>query len=239
MRPRELIVGAVQGPAELLPVSSSAHAQLLGATDKADQVAVHAGSALAALAARTRVRPWFAALTLLPPAALALAAQPRLERVGRRGMAAGLVAGSVALVAADGAGTAGRIGSLVADRAGRGRSAEEATAADALAIGAGQAAALWPGVSRSAATLAVARLRGFTPEAAWSLSREAWVPALLGATARLAPRLRPEHVPMTAVAAASTSMALHVLGPPRRLRAFAAYRSALAVWTVWEDRRDG
>ena len=220
-------------------MSSSAHARILGAEDKATEVALHAGSALAALAQRdVRVRPWFAALTVLPPAVAVLLAQGAIEeRLGTpRTMAAGLLAGSAALVLAEATDAAGAIGSGVADRASRGRRAGDATAADALAVGAGQAAALWPGVSRSAATLAVARLRGFSPDAAYALSREAWLPVLLAATVRIAPRLRPHHLPGAAAAAVSTGIALRALGPPRRLHAFAAYRAALAVWLLWQDR---
>ena len=219
---RELLLGLIQGPAELLPVSSSAHARLLGADDKAEQVALHAGSAVAALATRPPIRPWFAALATAPPAVAVLVAQERIERLGPRAIAAGLLAGSAALWMAPHRGT---------------RAAADARPADALAIGAGQAAALWPGVSRSAATLVAARVRGFSPQAAYSLSRESWLPVLLAATARMVPRLRPHHLPEAAVAAASTAVALRLLGPPRRLRAFAAYRTGLAIWTVWEDRR--
>ena len=62
--------------------------------------------------------------------------------------AAGLLAGAGAMV--------------VADREPQQRDRGQATAADGLALGFAQAAALAPGVSRNGATLSVARWRGFT-----------------------------------------------------------------------------
>jgi undecaprenyl-diphosphatase len=233
VRQRDLILGLVQGPAELLPVSSSAHARLLGAEDRATEVSLHAGSALAALATRPRIRPWFAALTVAPPALAALLLEDFVEE---RSIAAGLLLGSAALCAAEATSGAGALGSAVAAGTGRGRTAADARPADALAIGVAQAVALWPGISRSAAALIAARARGFGPQAANELSREAWLPVLLAATARVAPRLRFRHLPGAAVAALSTAAALALMGPPRHLRAFAAYRTGLAVWIVWQDR---
>lgn len=224
MRPHELIRGAVQGPAELLPISSSAHSRLLGAADRADEVAVHAGTAVALAATRPRVRPWFAVATVAPPAIAVLLGERLVrDRAGSLpAMAGGLVAGSAALWVAD-----GRRGT---------RTAEQAALADALWLGVAQACALWPGVSRSAATLAVARARGFSAESAGELSREALLPVLAAATVKVAPRLRRRHAAPAAIAALSTAVALRLMGPARRLRAFAAYRVAVAVGIVWQDR---
>jgi undecaprenyl-diphosphatase len=231
--PESVWLGLLQGPAELLPISSSAHIRLLGGhDDKALEVALHAGSLAALLAnfagsdllsRRDPATFAFSALTVGPPALAALVAGDLFERrLGTpRAMAAGLLLGSVLLLVADG-------------REGE-RGAGDATAADALAIGAAQALALWPGTSRSATTLTAAVLRGFTPEAAAELSGQALVPVLAAATVKKAPGFRAKHAPAALAAAASTALSLKMLGPPKRLRAFAAYRTALAIATLWQD----
>src|SRR3954454_22444975 len=147
-------LGALQGVAELLPVSSSAHVAavpwLLGweGRDKAFEVALHAGAA-AALApelVRALPGPRTLALSLAPPVVAGyLLERPIEERLaGPAGLASGLLLGAVALAAAD-----------------RGAAAQHGfgatPAAHALALGAAQAAALFPGVSRTGATLAAAR----------------------------------------------------------------------------------
>ena len=110
-----------------------------------------------------------AALTALPAAAVALPAEGPVERrLGTPGtIAAALLAGAVAMA--------------LADRAPRRRRHDDAGAADALWLGAAQACALVPGVSRTAATLVAARLRGFDRPDAGRLSRHAALPVIAGA----------------------------------------------------------
>src|SRR3954451_2126219 len=176
-------LGLVHGPAELLPVSSSAHvalvARLAGGdyealspeARKAFEVALHAG-ALGALVLIVRPPGLRAAVIETLPAALAgvLLEGPVEQRLGGlRATAAGLVVGSVVLVAADAAGP-------------RTRGCDEAPGdLDALVIGVAQAAALAPGLSRLGMAVAAARLRGFPPARAFALGREAGLPVLLGA----------------------------------------------------------
>jgi undecaprenyl-diphosphatase len=237
MRPADAVaVGLLQGPAELLPVSSSAHVGLLldrlgvaGAERKELEVAVHAGTAVA-LAAVERRRPRWALLAAatLPPAVVGLALERVIEeRLGtRRSIAVGLVAGSAAMV--------------LADRVPERRGAPEASAADGLWLGAAQALALIPGVSRSGATLAAARLRGFARPDAAALSREVALPVLLGAAGLKGLRLvgrRPQREAIAAAAAAvSTAVALRLQRATVPLGVWAAYRTALAVVIVWQDR---
>src|SRR5688500_6016637 len=148
---RALALGLLHGPAELLPVSSSAHAGLLLADvepsrRKEVEVALHAGTLLAL--GPPRLEPWL--LVATAPAALAglLFEKPIEERLGTgRGLAAGLVAGAAAMWAADAHGPSHRDGSP--------------TKRDALVLGAAQAAALVPGVSRHGAALTALRARGF------------------------------------------------------------------------------
>ncbi|HEX7610317.1 MAG TPA: undecaprenyl-diphosphate phosphatase, partial [Solirubrobacteraceae bacterium] len=154
-------LGLLQGPTELLPVSSSAHttlvpwlagwsyAELDGERRKAFELALHAGAGLAlAIDMRTellgggagRDAPGAAVLVLsLAPAALAGSALrgPIERRLGApRSIAAGLATGALAMTLADRCAPASR-------------ESGQARAGDGLALGIAQALALIPGVSRS------------------------------------------------------------------------------------------
>jgi undecaprenyl-diphosphatase len=246
MRRAEVVALALlQGPGELLPVSSSAHmtalpwllgwehARLDGERRQEVAVALHAGAAVALLIGLHRelraVRPQLLALSLAPPVAAGLAGERFIERRlgGPRSLAAGLLAGSVALV--------------LADRAPQARGAADADWRDGLALGAAQACALVPGVSRSAATLAAARARGFARPDAARLARAVGVPVLAGAGAlkglRLARRRPAERESATlvigaAAACGATFAALplaRMLERDRPLAPWAAYRVVLAL----------
>jgi undecaprenyl-diphosphatase len=171
-----LALGVLHGPAELLPISSSGHTELVpwllgwsyadldGELRKAFEVALHAGTAAALLVAlRNEVGEAMQQFDLrtaeliagsfAPPAVIAFAFERPIERRlgGAGSIALGLALGSVVM--------------LWADRRGdEGRSREDAGLADALAHGAAQASALMPGMSRNGMTLAAARLRGFGRE---------------------------------------------------------------------------
>jgi undecaprenyl-diphosphatase len=233
-RAEAVALGLLQGPAELLPISSSAHVGLAldrlgvqGAERKELEVALHAGSALALA---QRPRRWALLIAATAPPALAGLAFERLieERLGTpRSIAAGLLAGALAMVAAD---------RTPARR-------DEPDVVDGLWLGLAQALALIPGVSRSGATLTAARARGFGRADAFALSREVAVPVLAGATvlkgARLIARRPPRETVIAlglgaAAAAASTTAATRLPATP--LRVWAAYRAALAVLLVWQDR---
>jgi undecaprenyl-diphosphatase len=243
-------LGLLQGPAELLPVSSSAHVELLpwllgweharrsGEERKEVAVALHAGTALTLAAARGRralARPRLLAAATVPPALAGLLLERPIERrLGTpRATALGLLAGSAAL--------------LAADRVPGRRDARAAHAVDGLWLGAAQAAALAPGVSRSGATRAAARARGFTPAAAVALSEEVALPVLAGAAtlkgARLA-RRRPARADAAALAAGAAAAALSTAAALRLERrialpaaAWAAYRTGLAGLVWVSDRR--
>src|SRR4051794_3218252 len=140
-------LGALQGVAELLPVSSSAHVAavpwLLGwaPRDKAFEVALHAGAAAALAPALLRALPGprTLALSLAPPVVVGYVLEDAVEArlAGPRALAGGLIAGALALAAAD----------RRPQTRGWGRAASggpEVPWRDALALGLAQAAALAP-----------------------------------------------------------------------------------------------
>jgi undecaprenyl-diphosphatase len=259
-----LALGLLQGPTELLPVSSSAHTALLprlagwpypalhASSRKSFDVALHAGAGLAlTIAMRDQLladaraldarRALALALALAPPALAGYQLRRPIERRlgGPRSVAAGLVAGAIALAAADVA---------PATRAQRRR--QELTPRDGLALGLAQVAALAPGVSRSGATLAVARARGFRRRDAHELSWHAGLPVIAGASAlnirqlaarrragRLAPALPLATLGAGALAAFCSTLACERLLRPTRWREaplwpFSVYRLALAARTL-------
>ncbi len=230
-------LGLLQGPAELLPVSSAAHTTLIpwlagwpyarldGGRRKSFEVALHAGAGAALAlhmrrellrdAARVdRRRAVVIALSLAPPALAGYALGPAIERRlgGPRSIAAGLAAGGVAMALAD-----GRAGS---DGRGAARTREQASARDGLALGLAQAAALIPGVSRNGAALTAARARGFARDAAQTLSWHAGLPVIFGASVLKAARMRRGGVPRelrAALAAGGGAAFLSTLASARLL----------------------
>src|SRR4051812_38953445 len=227
-------LGVLHGPAELMPVSSSAHTTLvpwlLGWSypdldpelRKAFEVALHAGTAAALLiglrdevgeAARgfDRRRATLVIGSFAPPAIVGYTLERPIER--RLGtpptIALGLAAGAAAMWVAD---------PLAPQR----RARPSATAADALALGVAQACALVPGVSRNGATLTAARARGFRRADANALSRHVALPVIVGATAlkgvRLARRGLPSGV-ARAFAAGVGAAVVSTLAPGRLIPA--------------------
>jgi undecaprenyl-diphosphatase len=256
-----LALGLAHGPAELLPISSSAHTALLpwlvgwpypridAGRRKRFEVALHTGAGLAlAIHMRGELRGELAGLdarrarvTLLaiaPPALAGYALQSPIERRlgGPRSIAAGLLAGGAAMA--------------LADRGKGARRREDAQARDGLALGFAQAGALIPGVSRNGATLAAARALGFARADAQSLSWHAGLPVILGASALAAAHLRgagvaPEERATLALggggAFLSTLFSARLLRSRLRdgqaLAPFAVYRCLLAVLVLVRLRR--
>jgi undecaprenyl-diphosphatase len=255
-----IALGAIQGPTELLPVSSSGHLVLVPAMlgwryreldpeiRKAFEVALHAGGALALLIGlRKEVAEYLRSFGLRNLVTLSVSFAPaavtalRFERTIERRLgepepvAVALLVGSVAMAIAD-----GRPEERTRDHAGLG---------DALVIGAAQAFALAPGISRNGATLTAARWRRFRRADANVISRQIALPVIVGATilkgARLATRTLPEGVGagMAAGAAAafgSTLVSMRLitmLERSRSLRPYALYRAALATAALIALRR--
>jgi undecaprenyl-diphosphatase len=231
-------LGALHGPAELLPVSSSAHVALIprllhwpyadlpGDVRKTFEVALHAGSAPAlALALRGELfrAPHLQALTFLPPAVVGLALERPIEQRlgGVRSVAVAQIAAGAALFAAD----------LRPERR------AEVDWLDHLVVGLAQATALVPGVSRSGAALTAARLRGLSRPAAAALSLRAALPVTVGAgllkgvravREGVAPELRGPAA-IGAAAACASALAALPLARGTRWRGLAAYRLALGA----------
>jgi undecaprenyl-diphosphatase len=259
-------LGLLQGPTELLPVSSSAHTTLLpwlagwpyaeldGELRKSFEVGLHAGAGCALalllrgqlareLVALDRRRLVVLALALAPPVLAGAALRGPIERhAGRpRSIAVGLLVGAFAMAAADARPGAGE------------RPCEDARALDGLALGLAQASALIPGVSRNGATLTGARARGFARDGAQALSFGIALPVILGASVLKGSRLAREGAPreQRAPLALGAAMAfLSTLASARLLRRagnaqprgrpllpYALYRCLLAALVLHRSRR--
>jgi undecaprenyl-diphosphatase len=241
-----LALGALHGPAELVPVSSSAHVALIPQlldwpsarldddVRKAFEVALHAGTLGGLLVLVARPDLLWAAVATAPAAVIGFTLERPIERRlgGVGATAVGLLAGSALLVCADGAASGER-------------DADSATLADAAVLGLAQACALWPGISRLGLTVAAARLRGFQREAAFDLGRRAGLPVIAGATGLKAWRLArnpPARELRVAFAAGMAAALVSTLAaaPLRRATSVAlpaAERTALAALALRRLRR--
>jgi undecaprenyl-diphosphatase len=200
-------LGVLQGLGEFLPISSSGHLVvlpwLLGWADHglAFDVAMHLGTLIAVLYAFAgdwvRIlmsaaqgvmtgRPgegegrllWLLMLASVPGAVAGLALGDAVETSFRSPLlVAGTMAGMGAVL-------------LAADRrAGSGDEGRKVTVMDAVLIGAAQATAIIPGVSRSGATISMALFLGFRREEAARFSFLLSTPIILGAALIKAPEL--------------------------------------------------
>jgi undecaprenyl-diphosphatase len=238
--PELFAVSLLHGPAELLPISSSAHVGLLlrdldPEERKEIEVAVHAGT-LAALGP-AKPTPFLVAATI--PAAIAGALfERRIERLGSKTTAFGLVAGGLAMCLADATGPPSACqGAWHRTMKVPGTPMLRCLAPSSVegaVVGFAQAAALVPGVSRHGAVLTALRALGHDRPSAHALSREVSKPVLAGAVALKgwrALRRGADPKPLAVAAAGSflsTRAALKVIGAPP-LWPFAIYRAALAA----------
>jgi undecaprenyl-diphosphatase len=256
-----LLLGLVQGPAELLPVSSSGHIALISwlakwgrdgidpELGKSFEIALHAGTAAALpLVMHDELRtaldrlgsPGIAStgLSISVPALVGYALERPIERrlSGPGTVAAGLLCGAVAMI--------------VVDRRTATRRLEQMRPSDGLALGIAEAFALMPGVSRNGATLALARARGFDRRDADSLSWLAAMPVILGASTlkglRLARRGLPEGAALTLASGVGASFCSTLIAgkmlrrkgsSPGSLVPYALYRCVVALLVIGRLRR--
>jgi len=176
-------------------------------------------------------------LSFLPAAIVGYTLERPIERRlgGPKATAIGLLAGAAAMA--------------LADTRPQQRGEGEATAADGIALGVAQAAALAPGVSRNGITLAAARWRRFSRDQANLLSRTIALPLIVGATALKAERLRRRGASPAlrrsmaigvAASFASTLASQRLIDLVERDRAlwpYAAYRAGLATMVLLKLRR--
>ena len=220
----------------LLPIGARVAADLRAATNPGALIAAGLGA------------------TLLT-SAVGGTAGPLVERrfAGPRSVAAGLVGGSVALLLAEAQANAWSRVARAADRsvvpaptagvtgccagsAGEGccttctgpRPLSDLGVGDVVAVGLAQGLAIWPGVSRRAATLSAARARGLDPHAADALSWIVGLPTLLAATLWQFWRSREDlrRAPTAPLAGATTSAAVGL-----------ATRALPAATAAWPARR--
>jgi undecaprenyl-diphosphatase len=248
-----VVLGLLHGPTELAPISSSGHTTLLAwlrhwrydeldpAARKRFEVGLHAGAATAVLIiTRRQIGAGQLAVVLpacIPPAIAGRLLQGPIER--RLGtpptIAASLAGGALAMAIAD-------------RRGGRERTRADAGSADGIVLGLAQTVALIPGVSRSGATRAAARWRGFSPIEADALSGAVGLPITLGALALKGREAlssdRSEWGALSAGALAAFSSTLvsgslmRHIGRGRSLLPYAAYRVAVAAAVVRRLRQN-
>ncbi|HEV2250502.1 MAG TPA: undecaprenyl-diphosphate phosphatase [Candidatus Limnocylindria bacterium] len=189
------MLGLVQGLTEFLPVSSTAHLILVSDVLKLDpakfglsfDVALHLGTALAVLVyfasawigllgdvLRGRWRlPIVIVVGTIPGAVAGVLLETAVSTTLRSAVyiAVGLVIGSAVFVLAE------RLGA-------RRRRLERASLVDAVVIGAAQALALLPGISRSGITISAGLFRGLERGDATRFSFLLATPIILGAGAK-------------------------------------------------------
>jgi undecaprenyl-diphosphatase len=244
-----LILGAVQGLTEFLPVSSSAHLVLVpwlfGWEDPglAFDVALHLGSLLALLIyywrewvtmALSVVRPDPASRRLLmllivasvPGAVIGLLFEKQAETVFRSPT---LIACTLAVMG---------VVLWVADtRGGDSRTIDRLTFRDAILIGLSQALAIIPGVSRSGSTITVGRILGVARQDAANFSFLMATPIIAGAGLHEMPKIVHGGINGVVIAGfvSSAIFSLLAIGAlvrfvrTRTYQPFAWYRIAIAI----------
>ncbi|MDR2167295.1 MAG: undecaprenyl-diphosphate phosphatase [Clostridiales bacterium] len=182
-----IILGIIQGLSEFLPISSSGHLALghllFGLEEEGlfFTVVIHIGTLIPVVAVFWQdvwvliKRPFQKMTYLLGVASLPIAVVGLFLRdvvgaafVSLWALAAGFVVTGVVL--------------LISDKLRKTtKTSEEITYFDALFIGAAQAVAIFPGISRSGSTIAAALARGISREAAVKFAFLMSIPAILGA----------------------------------------------------------
>ena len=247
-----LILGAVQGLTEFLPVSSSAHLVLLpwlfGWEDPglAFDVALHLGSLLALLIyywrewlsmALSVVRPDPPSRRLLillivasiPGAVIGLLFEKQAETIFRSPL---LIACTLALMG---------VVLWTADVMGREtKKMDRLTLSDAVLVGLSQALAIIPGVSRSGSTITTGRILGVARQDAANFSFLMATPIIAGAGLHEAPKIMHQGIDAVLIAGFVSSAIFSLIAiaalvrfvRTRTYQPFAWYRIAVAILVV-------
>lgn len=248
-----LVLGAIQGLTEFLPISSSAHLilfpWLMGWSDPglAFDVALHLGSLVALLIYYWRewltmvlsiVRPDPPSRRLLilliaasvPGAVFGLLLEKRAETTFREHMA--IIACTLALLG---------IALWIADVVGRNRKKlDQLYLGDAILIGLSQALAIIPGVSRSGATITTARLLGIERQDAANFSFLMATPIIAGAGLHEMPKIMHSGINGVVIAGFVSSAVFSLIAITALIRfvrtgtyqPFAWYRIAIAIFVI-------
>jgi undecaprenyl-diphosphatase len=256
-----VLLGAVQGITEFLPVSSSAHLLLGRAVfgwgeepfGLVFDVATHLGTLVATV---IYFRDDLLAMALAVPRMFTDAPEARLMRLVAVGTIPVVIVGLlfadwieaharlpvVTIVTL----SAGALGLLLVERLSpRTRGVDDLTPVDATAFGVAQAAALIPGLSRSGSTITLGMLLGVRRDAAARFTFLLGIPAVVAAAGKAGLDMR--HVPMTNELAAIFTVGILSSGvvgylairfllrylAAHRLDVFAYYRLALAAVVWW------
>ena len=196
-----IVLGLVQGLAEFLPISSSGHLKLVrwlfgwnelsGDLETAFDVAVHLGTLVGAIAylwsdvvkyvkhgviAPLKRQPldadgkiaWYLVASAVPAGLIGVTLKDQLSKLDSIWVIAVMLILFGLIL-------------LVADRLPQRHSIDDFKLRDALLMGVGQAVALQPGVSRSGATLTVARGLGYNRDSAARLVFLMSIPVIAGA----------------------------------------------------------
>ncbi len=250
-----LLLGALQGLTEFLPVSSSGHLIVLKslfgvrAPGAALEVALHLGTLAAVLFFyRGWLLHWVGELAKGGREAwvylgrLALASTP----AGLLGLLFGHAIEAYFTVPATAIGwlSTALVLWFMPDQEEGTRTASTLEWGWVSLIGCAQALALWPGVSRSASTIAMGRLVGLKPDEAVRFSFFMAIPAVLGALVFEIPSLGSSGLPLlplalsASIAAATGVVAIQwitsIVNRPGAWRGFAVYLVGvvMAVWIV-------
>ncbi|WP_157723365.1 undecaprenyl-diphosphate phosphatase [Pseudothermotoga thermarum] len=224
----------VQGATEFLPVSSSGHIVLLGnlfkvETDVSLTVLLHLGTLLAILifAAKHILRVlkkprliFLVILSTLPAALIGIAFDEIIEKTFQKLEYLPVFFCITALLLA------------LASAKNGSKTMEEMKALDSLIIGIFQAAAIFPGVSRSGATIAAAILLGFDKKDSLGYSFLLAIPAITGAGLLKAETFKIADLYLLLLSFVSGLVALFVLRKivlANKLKVFSVYCLVVAL----------
>lgn len=204
-----LLLGAVQGLAEFLPISSSGHLVLMqslinfeqyGADEVTFDVILHLGTLAAVIVAfwpdvkelvveffkmvfdgfKIRNRPYRRMVVMVILATLPLALGAVLEKYIESAFSSTLFVGIALLFTAALLITAGKVANAKVNSGHGGKTAKDAKYTDAVKVGLMQLVAVFPGVSRSGSTICGGLFSGFQRDFAVRFAFIMSIPAVLG-----------------------------------------------------------